>query len=186
MMQDPMVNTEAVEPKAPPSTAPILSDSSKQAKESNAHEGLKLEPMSEPEETSPEPKLEQQPAPEKQPAPEQPLAPEQPPSSTEEPAEAVDTTEAEAPQDQGDKGTAVETTPDAINEEQAKADAELQKLIDSKKYFLPINTLENRRSQRFVAIGILLSLIMIVAWADIALDAGLISIDGVKALTNFF
>lgn len=89
-----------------------------------------------------------------------------------------------------DKSDKVEPTdPDAKTEtEKAKqeADAALQKLIESKKYFLPINALEKRRSKQFVALGIFLSLILIIAWADIALDAGLLHINNIKPITHFF
>lgn len=70
--------------------------------------------------------------------------------------------------------------------EQARKDEELQKLAESKKYFLPINTVEKRRCKQVVIAGVVLSLILIVAWLDIALDAGLIQLGGVKAVTNFF
>ncbi|MGC1176773.1 MAG: hypothetical protein WA843_01775 [Candidatus Saccharimonadales bacterium] len=62
----------------------------------------------------------------------------------------------------------------------------IQKLVDSKQYFLPINAVEKRRSKRFVSLGILLSIILALAWADIALDAGLIHVSSVKPLTHFF
>jgi hypothetical protein len=65
-------------------------------------------------------------------------------------------------------------------------DASVQKLIDSKKYYLPVNSVEKRRTQRFVILGIILSILLVVAWADIALDAGLIQISGVKPVTHFF
>lgn len=68
----------------------------------------------------------------------------------------------------------------------AKHQAEIEKLTDSKKYYLPINTIEKRRSRRFVVLGTLLSLLLILAWADIALDAGLIHVNGVKPVTHFF
>lgn len=70
--------------------------------------------------------------------------------------------------------------------EQAKEEAELQKLIDSKKYFLPIETVENRKAKRFIALGVLLSLLLAAAWFDIALDAGLIHVGNLKAFTHFF
>ncbi len=69
---------------------------------------------------------------------------------------------------------------------EAAEDAKLQQLIDSKKYFLPINAVEHRRSKRVVIIGVLLALILVVAWVDIALDASLINIDGIKPVTHFF
>jgi hypothetical protein len=68
----------------------------------------------------------------------------------------------------------------------AKHQAAIEKLADSKQYYLPINTIEKLRSRRFVAFGIILSLLLIVAWADIALDAGLIQIHGLKPITHFF
>jgi hypothetical protein len=67
-----------------------------------------------------------------------------------------------------------------------QAEADLQKLADSKQYFLPINSVEQRRTKRFIVLGIVLSLLLAVAWADIALDAGLIHVNGVKAVTHFF
>lgn len=70
--------------------------------------------------------------------------------------------------------------------EQAKHDAAIDKLIESKQYYLPINSVEKRRSKRFVGLGILLSLLLVVAWADIALDAGLIKVSGIKPVTHFF
>lgn len=69
---------------------------------------------------------------------------------------------------------------------QAEHVAEIQKLVDSKKYFLPINAVERRRSKRFIALGVVLSLILALAWLNIALDAGLIEIPGVKPFTHFF
>ena len=81
---------------------------------------------------------------------------------------------------------------DSAKQEEAEAtkQAEHQEAIDKlaagKQYYLPINTVEKRRSKRFVAIGILLSLLLILAWADIALDAGLIHLSGIKPLTHFF
>jgi outer membrane biosynthesis protein TonB len=69
---------------------------------------------------------------------------------------------------------------------QAEHDANIQKIVDSKKYFLPINSVEKRRSARFVALGIVLSLLLAVAWVDVALDAGLIHLGNVKPVTHFF
>ena len=68
----------------------------------------------------------------------------------------------------------------------AEHDAAIDKLAESKQYYLPINSVEKRKSKRFVSLGILLSLILIVAWADIALDAGLISLSMNIPHTHFF
>lgn len=75
---------------------------------------------------------------------------------------------------------------EAEQAKQVEHDAEIQEMIDSKKYFLPIKTVEQRKSARFVALGIVLALLLIVAWADVALDAGLIQIDGIKPVTHLF
>lgn len=69
---------------------------------------------------------------------------------------------------------------------EAEHQASIDKLADSKQYYLPINTVEKRRSRRFIALGIILSLLLAVAWIDIALDAGLIQLHGIKPLTHFF
>lgn len=74
--------------------------------------------------------------------------------------------------------------------DQAAADSEedpaVRKLIESKKYFLPINAVEHRRSARFAAVGIILALVLAAAWVDVALDAGLIHISGLKPVTHLF
>lgn len=71
---------------------------------------------------------------------------------------------------------------DDIDENEAK----IQKLVLEKRYFLPINSQEKRRTERFVVLGIMLILLLAAAWADIALDAGLVHIDGIKSLTHLF
>jgi hypothetical protein len=76
--------------------------------------------------------------------------------------------------------------PEAEAKQQADHDAAIQKLVDNKQYFLPINAVEQRRSKRFVALGVLLSLFLLVAWCEIALDAGLIDVPGIQPLTHFF
>ncbi|MEO8105007.1 MAG: hypothetical protein ABI602_01590 [Candidatus Saccharibacteria bacterium] len=62
----------------------------------------------------------------------------------------------------------------------------IQKLVLDKRYFLPINSQEKRRTERFVVLGIVLILLLAAAWLDIALDAGLVHIDGLKPLTHLF
>ena len=65
-------------------------------------------------------------------------------------------------------------------------DAALQKLVDSKQFFLPINSVEKRRTKRVVVIGILLSIVLVLLWLDVALDANLIQIPGINPVTHFF
>lgn len=71
-------------------------------------------------------------------------------------------------------------------EAQEKHDAAIQKLIDSKQFELPINSVEKRRTKRVVIGGTLASIALLLVWLNIALDAGLITIPGVKAVTHFF
>lgn len=68
----------------------------------------------------------------------------------------------------------------------AEREAEVAKLVESRKYYLPINQVEKRRNKRAAALGLLLIIILAVAWADVALDAGIVKIPGVKPLTHFF
>jgi hypothetical protein len=101
--------------------------------------------------------------------------------------EKTDTPEPEeAAEDKPD----AEKAPDEIDakaaEEAAKHQAAIQALTDSKKYYLPVNSIEKRRTKRVIALGIVLSVLLALAWADIALDAGLIQISGVKPVTHFF
>lgn len=69
---------------------------------------------------------------------------------------------------------------------QEEHDATIQKLIDDKKYVLSINSVEKRRTKRFLVLGLALSLVLAIAWVDVALDAGLIHLGSVKPLTHFF
>ena len=70
--------------------------------------------------------------------------------------------------------------------EKTERDAEIQSAIDSKQYFLPINTVENRHNKRVITIGVALSFVLILVWIDIALDAGIIKLGGLHAVTHFF
>lgn len=103
------------------------------------------------------------------------------------PAQPATDAPTENSNDEGDEGS---VTPQALQEaaEAAakKAEEEVQLLIETKKYFLPIKTTEQRRTKRTVILGILFSVVLIAAWADIALDAGLIQLAGIHSLTHFF
>jgi len=105
--------------------------------------------------------------------------PEEPENGTQEP-----TDEEKTPKD------ATELTSAEIDaaelEEQTKHDEAIEKLVESKEYMLPINAVEKRRTQRFIILGIVLSVLLIVAWVDIALDAGLIELGSIKPVTHFF
>jgi hypothetical protein len=83
-----------------------------------------------------------------------------------------------------------EQTQDKLDEieaaKQAEHDQTIQKMIDSKDYALPITNTEKRRSRRVVIFGAVLSIILLLAWVDIALDAGILHISGIKPVTHFF
>lgn len=80
----------------------------------------------------------------------------------------------------------VQLADDKAEAARAEYDAKLQKVYDSKQYFLPINAMEHRRTARFVTLGIVLSVFLAIAWVDIALDASLIKLGDLKPVTNFF
>lgn len=189
-VQDPMVNTQVNT--AEPESSPVPSHNSDKST-IQPMTAPTLTPVDKPEpiaeEAAPEPanetvetttpeaanhvSLELKPLPASQ-SVEKPAEPETP--------ETSEVNEAEA----SGKKDPTQMNQDQVDQEKLKAEAALQKLVDSKQYFLPINTLESRRSKRFITLGVLLSIILIAAWTDIALDAHLITIDGLKPLTNFF
>jgi hypothetical protein len=71
-------------------------------------------------------------------------------------------------------------------EAEAKAQDELDTLVEQKKYFLPINAVSLRRSRHVAIFGIILIILLAIAWLDIALDAGFVTIPGLHALTHLF
>lgn len=75
---------------------------------------------------------------------------------------------------------------EAEDKEAKKRQQAVARLVESKKYYLPINTVEKRRSKRVVILGVTLSVVLLLGWINIALDAGLIELGGIKALTDFF
>ncbi|HSX46339.1 MAG TPA: hypothetical protein VLG27_05075 [Candidatus Saccharimonadia bacterium] len=97
-----------------------------------------------------------------------------------------------AKDDKTEESASEPTNPDAaaIDEaeaaKQAEHDTAIQKLVDSKQYYLPVNAVEKRKSRRFVLLGIVLSILLVVAWADIALDAGLVASGSSLPHTHLF
>lgn len=65
-------------------------------------------------------------------------------------------------------------------------DANLQKIVNAKTYYLPINAVEKRKTKRFLILGVCLSVLLIFVWLNIALDAELIQVNGISPLTHFF
>jgi hypothetical protein len=73
-----------------------------------------------------------------------------------------------------------------INKKEAERQANLDKIALAKMYYLPINQVVRRRSKHVAVTGVALIVLLGIAWVDVSLDAGLISIPGVKAPTHFF
>lgn len=183
-----------------PLTAPTLSGTKavKQATEvavaqaAEAHDKRPGDPETKPEESAKDDANKPEDTSTKKSANPEPVAKNQ--DSTDQPSKTVDDSSKAAEPSKDDEtktdGTDLPMNPDAAIAEadaaKQKADEAVQKLVDSKEYFLPIKTQEQRRTTRNVIFGILLSIILIAAWVDIALDAGLIHLNGVHALTHIF
>ncbi len=71
-------------------------------------------------------------------------------------------------------------------DKQKQHDLTINNLILSKKYFLPFNKTQKAKNKRILILGIILGLILILIWLDLALDAGLIKINGIHPITHFF
>jgi len=68
----------------------------------------------------------------------------------------------------------------------AKTQDELDTLVVEKTYFLPINAVKLRRSRHFAIFSTLFIVLIALVWANIALDAGFITIPGVNPVTHLF
>jgi hypothetical protein len=139
---------------------------------------IKIQPLA----SSPKPKVEPEIEPEAKPEPETVAEPVE--TAVPEPV-AVDQPAPVSQPGVPDKPKDPAATTQAEDAQEAEHETHVQKLIDSKQFFLPIDTIENRRSKQFVALGVLISLLLAVAWADIALDAGMISASNIPH-THFF
>jgi hypothetical protein len=74
----------------------------------------------------------------------------------------------------------------AALEAEVKRQEELDKLVQSKEYFLPIHTNERRRSKIVTICGSVLIILLGLLLVNLLMDVGTISLDGVRPLTNFF
>lgn len=132
---------------------------------------------------------------ESSPKPEEPVKTDEP-NDSDEPSDTPEEapTKPKVPQEKSESETAKKAgnakTPvedeDIEAARKAEHDANLQKIVDAKTYYLPINAVEKRKTKRFVLLGVALSILLILLWLDIALDAGLITLNGVSPLTHFF
>lgn len=93
-----------------------------------------------------------------------------------------------------DNNSADSDKSDKINEanEQRKAELKVRQyqeqidaLVSSKKFYLPINSQE-KRNNLVVLIGLVICILLAIAWVDVALDSGLISNSYHLPHTHFF
>lgn len=115
----------------------------------------------------------------------QPVAP----AASTAPADAPASTDGqEAPSD--DKQLAaskgLEDAKKKEEDEKAARIAEQEKIIDSKKYYLPISSARDGRDLHLALLLLLAVAVLGLVWLDIALDAGIIHVNGLHALTHFF
>lgn len=112
------------------------------------------------------------------------------PAAQEEPAPSVETsadgTETTPDDKQLAPNKALEDAKKKEEEQKAARQAELEKVIESKQYFLPIRSAEARRGLRVALLLLLLVLVLALVWLDIALDAGIVHIGGLHSLTHLF
>ncbi len=95
----------------------------------------------------------------------------------------VVTTEPLVVSDQKSDTTKIDPT---IKQQEEDTLKKYDELIRTKKYFLPINIVQKKKTKRFILIGSLVIIILGLVWLDIALDAGIIHIASIKPLTHFF
>ena len=112
---------------------------------------------------------------------EQNPAPEQPVTDAIEPAKTL-----------GSKQSDIDSVNEQKKQEEAAAAAALEhskhisELVTSQKYFLPINQVEKKRNRQVVFLGVIICVILAIAWIDVALDAGIISNSFHLPHTHFF
>lgn len=70
--------------------------------------------------------------------------------------------------------------------QQAEREAAIEKLVEDKHFFLPIKTVEQRRTKRTLILGIFISLLLGVAWLNVALDSGIVNLGVNLPHTHFF
>lgn len=174
--------SSTAKPKLQPSTEPVPSDDdvAETGKVSDGVESATESNIAREPKTSSEPEA----------APHEPTATDAPETSS----GAAATAEGSEPQPEANNVPSTDNKPkntaaqqaELEAAEQAKHDATIQQLIDSKQYVLPINTIEKRKNKQFVILGVAVAVILVLIWLDIALDAGIIRLGGLKPPTHFF
>lgn len=71
-------------------------------------------------------------------------------------------------------------------EEDRRRQEEIDKLIEDKTYFLPINAASKRRSRRDTIVGSILAVLLFIALIILLMDVGIIAYPGIEAPTSFF
>jgi hypothetical protein len=103
--------------------------------------------------------------------------------------DVAETTQAQDSSDDGGRSADVPFSDNAAQraeKEQAARAAEQEKIIASKQYYLPITTTDGRRDSSRAVLVLVLVLVAVLAWLDITLDAGIVHLGGIHALTHFF
>lgn len=133
--------------------------------------------------------------------------PAEPPKPVNDPGTPVASTPASAPTDeqkpaassddvanQDDSESDTQLAPNQALEEAKRKEeeaqtarlAEQEKIVASRQYYLPMSTVEQRRGLDRVLLILAMVLILALVWADVVLDAGIIHVAGIHALTHFF
>lgn len=126
---------------------------------------IKIQPLSKPEDLKPEAKEE---------------------TKESDPEDAIDDDEDDDSSGRNKLKDASRDEQDLIDRKAAERQANLDKIALAKTYYLPINQVVRRRSKHVAIVGAVLIILLGLAWLDVSLDAGLISIPGIKAPTHFF
>ena len=89
------------------------------------------------------------------------------------------------PTEKAEAGATDEPQKEADQAQQA-AQAAQEKVITSKQYYLPISNGDRRRDTRTALLILMLVLIGTLVWLDLVLDAGIVHIPGIHAVTHIF
>lgn len=95
-----------------------------------------------------------------------------------------------SPDSKSDESQPAEDSKDAKETAELEAAAkkleEINSLVESHEYFLPINAVERHRSKMVAVFGLVLILALGALLVDLLLDVGFIRLGGVHSLTHFF
>jgi len=174
--QEEVVETAAPESKPEPeaATKPVVTEP--ETEQTSKDEPAAIKPPVEKEETAEQPK----------PTPADTEPPASEPAKETAENEADDETPAKTDKNAPMSPEEQEAATKKVEEEKAEHTAAIQKLVDTEQYFLPINSVESRKVKRFIALGAALIILLAAAWVDVALDAGLVQLGGLKPVTHFF